>query len=174
MHQATVLLSQYALYHRDQRNITTHFVGVPLIILGAGLLLTQPSWELAGVGWTAAWVLFAAAGIWYLIRGGLVLGGLTSLVVGALICLAHQVASGLATDDVTTWGGMVFAAGWVIQMIGHWYEGKRPAFIDDVSGLLVAPMFITAELLFARGWNLALSKEIERRAGPTMLRDMAI
>ena len=174
MHQATDLLSQYALYHRDQRNITTHFFGVPLIILGAGLLLTQPSWQLAGVGWTAAWVLFALAGLWYVVRGGVILGGLTSLVVGALVCLAHQMARGNATDDVLTWGGMAFAVGWVIQMIGHWYEGKRPAFIDDISGLLVAPMFMVAEVLFSRGWNAPLSQEIERRAGPTMLRDMAI
>ena len=26
-------LSQYASYHRDSRNIVTHFIGIPLIVL---------------------------------------------------------------------------------------------------------------------------------------------
>jgi uncharacterized membrane protein YGL010W len=25
----------------------------------------------------------------------------------------------------------------VIQFIGHWYEGRKPAFVDDLIGLLV-------------------------------------
>ncbi|MEO7336452.1 MAG: Mpo1-like protein, partial [Caldimonas sp.] len=72
-----------------------------------------------------------------------------------------------------TWGVGVFVIGWLIQFIGHWYEGKKPAFVDDVIGLLVAPMFIVAEGLFALGWNLPLLHEIELRAGPTVLRDLA-
>ncbi len=174
MHPAAQLLSQYALYHRDQRNIATHFVGVPLIVLGIGFLLAQPAVALAGWAWTPAWAVFAAAAMWYLRRGGLILGGATTLMVGALVCLAHHLTKGHATEDVLSWGAMVFAVGWVIQFIGHWYEGKKPAFMDDLNGLLVGPMFITAEALFARGWNPVLSAEIERRAGPTFVRDMAI
>ena len=47
------------------------------------------------------------------------------------------------------------------------------AFVDDVVGLLVGPMFVTAEAMFMLGWNKPLLAEIERRAGPTVLRDMA-
>ena len=32
MRAATELLTQYAAYHRDRRNIATHFVGVPMIV----------------------------------------------------------------------------------------------------------------------------------------------
>jgi len=174
MHPAAQLLSQYALYHRDQRNIATHVVGVPLIVRGLGLLLAQPTVVLAGWAWTPAWGVFAVAALWYLLRAGWVLGGATMLLVGSLVCLSHQLTQGQATEDVLSWGAMVFAGGWVIQFVGHWYEGKKPAFMDDLSGLLVGPMFITAEALFARGWNPALSAEIERQAGPTFLRDMAI
>lgn len=174
MHQAVNLLSQYALYHRDQRNIATHFVGIPLIVLGVGLLLAQPNLSWAGWNWTPAWVAYALATAWYLLRAGWVLGGASSLGVGALVCLAHQMARGQAVSSVLAWGAMVFGLGWAIQFIGHWYEGKKPAFMDDFSGLLVGPMFITAEALFGRGWNPALSREIERRAGPVFLRDMAV
>jgi len=66
-----------------------------------------------------------------------------------------------------------FVVGWVIQFMGHWYEGRKPAFVDDIAGLLVGPMFVTAEAMFMLGWNKPLLAEIERRAGPTMLRDLA-
>ena len=34
-------LSQYAEYHRDRRNIATHFVGIPLIVLAVAELLSE-------------------------------------------------------------------------------------------------------------------------------------
>ena len=36
---ARALLVQYARYHRDQRNIATHFIGVPLIVFAVAVLL---------------------------------------------------------------------------------------------------------------------------------------
>jgi uncharacterized membrane protein YGL010W len=70
------------------------------------------------------------------------------------------------------WGLGTFIIGWIIQFIGHYYEGRKPAFVDDLVGLLVGPMFVTAEALFALGWNKPLHAEIERRAGPTHLRNL--
>ena len=40
-------------------------------------------------------------------------------------------------------------------------------------GLLAGPMFVPAELLFTLGLAQPLQHEIERRAGPTVLRDLA-
>ncbi len=37
-------LSQYADYHRDPRNILTHFVGVPLIMWAVVILLARLQW----------------------------------------------------------------------------------------------------------------------------------
>jgi uncharacterized membrane protein YGL010W len=39
--------------------------------------------------------------------------------------------------------------------------------------LLVGPLFVTAEALFALGWGKGLLGEIERRVGPTHVRDLA-
>ena len=33
-------LTQYAAYHRDRRNIATHFVGVPMIVFSIVLALS--------------------------------------------------------------------------------------------------------------------------------------
>lgn len=172
MRQALDLLSQYAAYHRDRRNITSHFIGVPMIVFAVGVLLARPSFVLSGALLTPAWVLFALAAAWYLTRGDLMLGLATSAGVAALLWLGQAVAGGTITAWLG-WGIGFFVVGWVIQFIGHWYEGKKPAFVDDIAGLLVGPMFVTAEALFAFGWNKPLLSDIERRVGPTVLRDMA-
>ena len=51
---ATELLNQYAEYHRDRRNILTHFVGVPMIVFGVGVLLAGWQFTLAGITLTPA------------------------------------------------------------------------------------------------------------------------
>jgi uncharacterized membrane protein YGL010W len=61
----------------------------------------------------------------------------------------------------------------VIQFVGHYYEGRKPAFVDDLVGLFVAPMFVLLEMLAPAGFFRSLMAEVERRAGPTMLRDLA-
>ncbi len=172
MRTALDLISQYAQYHRDRRNIVSHFVGVPMIVFGLGVLLARPAFVWGGLVLSPAWLVFAIASAWYLSRGDLGLGMAVSAVVGSLMLLAQTVSGGSVAGWLA-WGLGFFVIGWLIQFIGHWYEGKKPAFVDDVIGLLVAPMFVTAEMLFAFGWNKAMLDEIERRAGPTVMRDMA-
>ena len=172
MRPALDLLSQYAQYHRDRRNILSHFVGVPMIVFALGVLLARPGFVLGGLALTPAWVVFAVVAAWYLSRGDLGLGLAVSALVGLLLLMAQSVATGSVAAWLG-WGVGSFVVGWVIQFVGHWYEGKKPAFVDDIVGLLVGPMFVTAEALFAFGWNRPLLAEIERRAGPTMLRDLA-
>ena len=172
MRGATELLSQYAMYHRDRRNIASHFVGVPMIVFAVGVLLAKPAFMLAGWALAPAWIVFAAVAVWYLTRGNLQLGLAVSAAVGVLIALAHRVGDS-GTGAWLAWGIGFFVVGWAIQFIGHWYEGRKPAFVDDLIGLLVGPMFVTAEALFSLGWGKALLSEIEKRAGPTMMRDLA-
>jgi len=170
---AQALLNQYAEYHRDRRNILTHFVGVPMIVFGVGVLLAGWTFTLAGLALTPAWLVFALVAVWYLTRGHLGIGLATSAGVGLLMLLAHQVSGGPLLTWLA-WGLGFFVVGWVIQFIGHYYEGRKPAFADDLVGLLVGPQFITAEAMFGLGWGHRLREEIERRAGPTRLRDLAI
>jgi len=172
MRHAVDLLSQYAEYHRDRRNIISHFVGVPMIVFAVGILLARPAFALAHVTLSPAWIVFGLAAIWYLTRGSLVLGITVCAGIGALLALAHPLAYSSVASTLG-WGIGLFVLGWLIQFIGHWYEGKKPAFVDDIAGLLIGPMFVAAEALFMLGWNKPLLAEIERRAGPTTLRDLA-
>jgi uncharacterized membrane protein YGL010W len=145
---------------------------VPIIVFALGVLFARPAFMLGHVALSPAWVLFGLAAGWYLTRGSIVLGATVTACTGALLLAAHPVAySGLAAW--LGWGVGLFVLGWLIQGAGHWYEGKKPDFADDLTGLLIAPMFLAAEALFMLGWNKPLLAEIERRAGPTTLRDLA-
>jgi len=169
---AVDLLAQYARYHRDQRNIQTHLVGVPMIVFALAVLLSIPALRIGGWVFTPAWAAFALAAVWYLTRGHLGAGVAVTLMVGALVALAHRMPTG-TTAAWLTWGLGFFVVGMLIQFVGHYYEGRRPASADDLVGLLVGPMFVATELLALTGLFRGLVAEIERRAGPTHLRDLA-
>ena len=171
MTAATNLMAQYAAYHRDRRNIATHFVGIPLIVFAVGALLARPAVEVGGWPLTPAAVLWALSSLWYLTRGNLVLGLATSLANLLLIGAALPLGL-LETKAWLAWSLGVFFVGWALQFLGHYYEGRKPAFADDLRGLLVGPMFVVGEALFALGWGKGLLAEIEARVGPTHLRDL--
>jgi len=166
------LMAQYAAYHRDRRNIATHFVGIPLIVFAIGVLLARASFELGGLALNGAWVLWALSALWYLSRGEFTLGLATVAVNGTLMALASPLAAGSLASWLA-WGVGSFVVGWIIQFVGHYYEGRKPAFVDDLVGLLVGPMFVVGEWLFALGWGRSMLGEIERRVGPTHIRDLA-
>jgi len=166
------LLVQYAQYHRDRRNIVTHFFGVPMIVFALGVLLARGGVALGGVSVSLAWLAYAAAAAWYLTRGEFSLGLATCAGIALLTTLAHPVATGGAGQWLA-WGVGFFVVGWVIQFVGHYYEGRKPAFADDLVGLLVGPMFVVMELLALAGWFKSLIARIEDRVGPTFIRDLA-
>lgn len=159
------LMLRYAEYHRDRRNIATHFIGIPMIVFSIGALLARPAFEVAGVALTPAWILVALSTAWYLTRGDVALGLAVSAANAVLVAAATPLGQ-LSTPMWLAWGVGAFALGWIIQAVGHVYEGRKPAFVDDVIGLLTGPMFVTAEVLFALGWNAALARRIEAHAGP--------
>jgi uncharacterized membrane protein YGL010W len=171
MSVATELMVKYASDHRDRRDIAMHMVGIPMIVFAVGALLARPALEIGGWPLTPAMLLWAATTLWYLTRGHLVLGMATSLS-NLILILAALPLGQLDTPGWLGWSLGVFVLGWVIQIVGHYYEGCKPAFIDDLRNVLVGPMFVTAEALFAFDWGKPLLAEIERRVGPTHLRDL--
>lgn len=165
-------LAQYAAYHRDRRNIATHFVGIPMIVLGVATLLARPAFAVGGLPLQLSPAVLVALGtvIFYLrldVRFGLLM---TALMGGAVVA-----GSSLAASTTSVWLGTglgLFFVGWVIQFIGHYFEGKKPAFVDDLVGLAVGPLFVVAEVVFALGLRKELLAQIEERVGPTILRDL--
>ena len=172
MRNAVDLLVHYAAHHRDRRNIASHFVGVPMVVLAVGVLLARPALPFGGLVLTPAWTGFVLVALWYLTRGEIVLGAATSMATGLLLLVGERIAGG-STTAWLAWGLSLLVLGGLIQLVGHLYEDRKPVLVDDLRALLVGPMFVTAEALFAAGWNRRLLAQIEQRVGPTVLRDLA-
>ena len=170
MKTLTDQLANYAAYHRDPRNIATHFIGIPMIVLAVATLLARPSLMVGGLSLTPALVVSVLAVLYYL-RLDLRFG----ILMGALMALNLYVAQWLAAGSTTLWltsGIGLFIVGWAFQFVGHYYEGRKPAFVDDIMGLIIGPLFVVAEVVFALGLRAPVLREIESRVGPVRKRDM--
>jgi uncharacterized membrane protein YGL010W len=93
------------------------------------------------------------------------------IMMAVVAALSLAFGAWLAQQGTAVWlaGGIgLFVVGWVFQFVGHMaYEHRKPAFVDDLVGLIVGPLFVLAEALFALGWRPALHAAIEAKAGPT-------
>lgn len=159
MSRLAVQLAHYREYHRDGRNVLTHAVGIPLIVLALTTLLARPSLDLGGYALTPAIVAAAMAAAWYLM-----LDVRTGAIMTLLLAVFVSLGKAIATTSTLAWlgGGVaLFAIGWAFQFLGHHYEGRRPAFVDDVRSFMVGPLFVVAEGLFALGFLKGLRAELE-------------
>jgi uncharacterized membrane protein YGL010W len=162
-------LTQYAAYHRDRRNIATHFVGVPLIVFSVILALNEVHFSLGSMQPTLA-VVVAVAAILYYVSQDVVLG-LTMAVIFLLMCAgASEITARFPTPAALGTALAIFVAGWALQYWGHYFEGMKPAFYDDVMGLAIGPLFVLAEAFFLFGAKPELRRYIEERVGPTVAR----
>lgn len=158
-------LSQYAEYHRDPRNVFTHFIGVPMILWAVVILLSRPALAAGGVALSPA--LFAAlAAAWFYLR----LDRRYGLCMAALLALLLWSGQWLAQQSLALWLGTglgLFVLGWLIQFVGHYWEGRKPAFFDDVVGLLVGPLFVLAEMGFVLGLRREVQASMQARVAQT-------
>jgi uncharacterized membrane protein YGL010W len=152
----------YAAYHQDARNKATPFVGVPVIILSLFIPLAWPRVELGAMPLTAA-MLFAFVVLAYYLALDLFLGMAMAVLTLGLVWLGHQIAA-LGAGPAWAWFGVLFVGGWILQLVGHGFEGRRPALTDNLFQIFVAPIFLCAEIFFALGYKPGLHRAVQERA----------
>lgn len=155
-------ISMYTSYHRDSRNKATHFLGVPAIAVS--LLLPLALVRFGAVGWYDLSLATVLAGaVWILwIAMDRPFGLATSLLFLPAVLFANWLASqGAAAVWITF--AILFIGGWIIQLVGHAFEGRKPALADNILQVFVAPMFLVAEVAFALGLRRKLEAEVEAR-----------
>lgn len=157
-------LTNYARYHRDRRNIITHFVGIPMIVVATATLLSRPAFELAGVPVSAAIAVAAGSVLFYAALDRRFAAVMAALLAGSVAAGAYFASLSTAAWLLAGAGG--FFVGWAIQFVGHFYEGAKPAFVEDLRGLLVGPLFLVAEVAFALGLRADVGDAIEADVGP--------
>jgi len=124
------LLAEYGTYHEDGRNRLLHDYGIPMIVFALEVFL-----RLLHVGlFDAALPAIIAVSIFYWrIAGTAAVGAIAMLV--AMYGLARFVNWQVAVA--------LFVVGWVLQFAGHAFEGKRPAFLNNLTHLLIGPLWLT-------------------------------
>jgi uncharacterized membrane protein YGL010W len=156
-------ITQYAAYHRDKRNIITHFFGIPLIVLGVVLAFAQISIGPIHAGWFVS----IAAMIYYLILDR-PLGLAMVFYLFVTTAVASLITAQTNTNIALISAVVCFVGGWALQFLGHKYEGMKPAFVDDIMGLAIGPLFVMTEFFFFLRLKQPLQKYVEDRVGPVV------
>jgi uncharacterized membrane protein YGL010W len=155
-------MSIYLRYHRNPKNRLTHFVGVPLIVFSLFVLLGLVRIQVGEMSITAASAL-AVAVLAYYFRLDAVLAVATTLATAVLLLAANRVCA-LGTATSLTVFAVAFTGGWALQLIGHVIEGRRPALVDNFFQVVVAPIFLMAEVFFAFGYKREVAERVEQLA----------
>ena len=146
----------YAAYHRNRWNKLTHFIGVPAIIFS---ILIPMAWVSIGGDLTLAHVFVGAVLAYYFLLD-VPLALATTVATGALL-YAAKLAAGTGAVSGWIWFGTFFVGGWILQLVGHVFEGRKPALADNLFQIFVAPIFLVAEVFFALGLKRDVLEKVE-------------
>lgn len=132
-------LEDYAAYHRDFRNKLTHYIGIPMIVFGiVGMLQRVQLIAVGAIMVDLAMVIIVLTTLYYLslnVMAGLAMGlAFVACYLGATyVSFRIEIA--------------LFVLGWIFQFIGHFFEGKKPAFFKNAEHLLIGPVWIMNDAL---------------------------
>ncbi|WP_300319596.1 Mpo1-like protein [Idiomarina sp.] len=152
-------LAQYAAYHRNRKNVATHLIGIPMIVVGILTLLSRPVLPMEFMIITPASIAVFLSIIFY-VRLDIPLGLLMTILLWFALAAGRYFAA-MPTELWLSWAIGLFVVGWVFQFIGHYFEGRKPAFVDDIMGLAVGPLFVVTEVVFMLGLRKELKADIE-------------
>ena len=164
-------LASYASVHRDWRNKATHFVGIPVIVFSLLLILSLWRFEVGDTRWTLSLAIGIVAVLgWMALDLGI---GIAMAVIMAVAWYAAEALAGALGSAQAVWIAFIvlFVGGWVLQFLGHHYEGKRPALIDNIFQAFIGPMFLVAETMVILGQRRDLAPLMDQaHAGVTSRR----
>jgi len=151
-------LASYAAVHRDWRNKATHFVGIPIIVFSLLLVLSLWRFEVGGREWTMSLAVAIVAVLgWMALDLGI---GLVMALLMAVAWFAAEALAGALGSASAVWMAFIvlFVGGWALQFLGHHYEGKRPALLDNIFQGFIGPMFLVAEAMVVMGQRTDLAE----------------
>ncbi len=133
-------LAAYAESHQNPINKRIHTIAVPGIYLSiVGLIWSIPSLSVFGI--TLHWVLVALVPVLIFYA---MLSVITVLMMSAYSMICIGIVAVLSSEQAPIFDMSLglFVILWVFQFIGHKIEGKKPSFLDDISFLLIGPVWV--------------------------------
>jgi uncharacterized membrane protein YGL010W len=126
----------------------THFFGVPSVVFSIfvplGWFRFAPA-EIPLVPLTGATLFYLGVLVYYLRLDWVV--ALFQAPTTLALLYAADWASRLPFLESVEVFVAAFIGGWALQLLGHVFEGKRPALADNILQIFNAPLFLTAEVL---------------------------
>ncbi|QBC32847.1 DUF962 domain-containing protein [Pandoraea sp. XY-2] len=153
-------MSFYQRYHRSPKNRLTHFFGVPMIILA--VMQAFSTLPLGPSGLNVAHVIVLVLLMYYFLLDVPLALAMTAFFAALLAITQHLAA--LSWPWALTVFGVLFVGGWIVQLIGHHFEGRKPALLDNVFQIFIAPMFLMAEVFFHFGYKPSLQRRVQELA----------
>ena len=130
----TRLLESYEKNHQNSVNEVIHIFAIPLILFSI-------------LGVTAAFDIFLE----YILVGIVLFYYLKLSKIAALLMLMWLLIYlglvALLRPYITEISLLLFVLGWILQFLGHFIEGKRPSFFEDLRYFLIGPLFVVQKLL---------------------------
>jgi len=143
--------TSYSRDHQNATNRTIHWVCVPAILWAViAALWTIPVPSAVGTPGLWSWLAMTGALIFYL-RMSRMLGLLMLVVFGLLGLLTNALYWTLGAMPLLAVAAGVFVVAWVGQFVGHFFEGRRPSFLTDLSYLMVGPAWLMSKLMRRAG-----------------------
>ena len=137
----TRLLESYEKNHQNPINEAIHMIAIPLIMFSI-------------LGMTAAFDIFLE----YILVGIVIFYYLKLSKIAALLMLVWLLINlGLVVllkPYIIEISILLFAFGWILQFLGHFIEGKRPSFFEDLRYFLIGPLFVVQKAISKFGINI--------------------
>ena len=134
---------EYEGHHCNKYNKMTHYLGIPLIIVGLmGLLARIPFSFHVYAGYQIDAAIITAAVVYFLfyVRMHFVLS------IFMLGCFAGFYYVAMYMNIYALLG--VFVVGWILQLVGHAvFEKEKPSFMDNLVHLLIGPLWILNNII---------------------------
>ena len=141
----------YYEYHTDPINQIIHFIFVPMLTFGFVMILAAVpvQWPLLSILFSPetkvvmnlAFILLLVLVAYYLMLDR-VTGSILALEFVSFLFLACHLRSVLSSDQYFVVAVLVQVVGWAVQFLGHYWEGKRPALVDNGLQVFIAPLFV--------------------------------
>lgn len=141
----------YANAHQTANNHYCHFIGIPLLILSAMIFLGFIHLAIPGIFDIKISSIATVVLLVYYYRLQWKLALLLTPVMIFLLWIA-DLFSAAEPSRFSLWSlAIIFLLSVIFLALGHLLEGKRPAFLDNFRQSLIAPLFLTAEVVFLAG-----------------------
>ena len=135
-------MADYGVSHKHPTNKLIHKICVPLIMFSViGLIWSIPTPEaFQQISPYMNWATLFVAGclVFYFLLSKIMFVSMV-IMTAVMVVLSHQLHQAGTLLQVSIG---IFVLAWIAQFYGHKVEGKKPSFMQDLTFLLIGPLWV--------------------------------